>query len=391
MDFVFILRRTFPGFLCALICALFVLPSSVSAGRAEKAENRYKRVQDDIKTQKEKIEEARKLEGATLGELDRINKEMHKVSEKLRGYKKQLKSTKRSIRKVEAEIADIKVRIEGRKEWMRRKLRAMHRYGKYGDILMLLSASEDFSQLLRRWRYLEVLASYERAAIEEHRRDLKALNDRQERLSSLYARLEDETRRVDKIIRELSKSREKKRQILVSVRRKKSSYGKMLKDLMISSRNLREIIRGSEGTGKFAGKGFRNLKGRLLWPVNGKVAIPYGKTEDPRFKTPVFRNGIYITTPKGSVAKAVHRGEVVFADWFKGYGQLVVLNHGQGYHSLYANLSEIFLKPGDIIESKGDIGKVGELGMLNRSSLYFEIRFKGKALNPTQWLRRNVR
>jgi septal ring factor EnvC (AmiA/AmiB activator) len=79
---------------------------------------------------------------------------------------------------------------------------------------------------------------------------------------------------------------------------------------------------------------------------------------------------------------------VVYADWFKGYGQLVIVNHGQGYHSLYGNLSEIFLKAGDIIERDTKIGRVGTSGMLDRPSLYFEVRYKGRPLNPSQWLAR---
>jgi septal ring factor EnvC (AmiA/AmiB activator) len=369
-----------------LLCFILSLPAGVLAEKADDAKKKYQKVQEDIKDKQKNIKESRKLESSTLKELDKTNMQLQKVSEKLNKYRRQIRGTKKNVQKVEAEVADLREKIKKRKEWMRRKLRAMHRYGRYGDIIMILGASEGLSQLLRRWRYLEVLTSYEREAIEEYRKDLKALKRKQEKLDALYARLDKEAERVNAEKKNLMKAKEKKRQILASVRQKRVSYEKMLKDLLTSSRKLREIIRESERKKRYAGKGFRNLKGRLPWPVSGKVAVPYGTTEDPRFKTPVFRNGIYIATHESALAVAVHKGEVVFADWFKGYGQLVVLNHGEGYHSLYANLSEIFLKQGDIIESKGRIGKVGESGMLNRSSLYFEIRYKGKALNPTQWL-----
>ena len=79
---------------------------------------------------------------------------------------------------------------------------------------------------------------------------------------------------------------------------------------------------------------------------------------------------------------------MVFADWFKGYGNLLIINHGEGYHTLYANLSEIFFKVGDIIKVHDTVGKVGESGILNAPSLYFEIRYKGKPLDPVQWLKK---
>jgi septal ring factor EnvC (AmiA/AmiB activator) len=79
---------------------------------------------------------------------------------------------------------------------------------------------------------------------------------------------------------------------------------------------------------------------------------------------------------------------VIFAEWFKGFGQLVIVNHGSGYHTLYGNLSEIFSKVGDIIKEKHVIGRVGTSGMLNAPGIYFEIRYKGKPLDPTQWLKK---
>jgi septal ring factor EnvC (AmiA/AmiB activator) len=154
---------------------------------------------------------------------------------------------------------------------------------------------------------------------------------------------------------------------------------------------LLKIIKSSEMASKrTAGRGFRKRKGRLSWPISGSVAIPYGSQRDPKFKTPVFRNGIYVSAPDDAVVRAAHKGKVVFADWFKGYGQLIILNHGGGYHTLYANLSEIFLKTGDIIEERAKMGRVGSSGLLNRPSLYFEIRYKGKTLDPTQWLEKKI-
>jgi septal ring factor EnvC (AmiA/AmiB activator) len=216
------------------------------------------------------------------------------------------------------------------------------------------------------------------------------LKARQDTLASLRARLAAEAGEVENAKNELAGSRLKKEQVLASIRRETAQQKKMLGELRETSRKLMEMLKESEATSEFAGKGFRGLKGRLPWPVSGRVTVPYGTSQDPRFKTPVFRNGVYIAAGEGAVARAVHKGEVVFADWFKGYGRLVVLNHGEGYHSLYANLSEIFLKPGDIIENMGEIGKVGESGLLERASLYFEIRYKGKALDPTQWLTRKT-
>jgi septal ring factor EnvC (AmiA/AmiB activator) len=101
---------------------------------------------------------------------------------------------------------------------------------------------------------------------------------------------------------------------------------------------------------------------------------------------PVFKNGIEISADDGEQPVAVSGGNVVYADWFKGYGLLLIINHGSGYHSLYGHLSEIFYRSGDIITKGTAVGNIGESGLLNVPSLYFEIRYKGKPVDPMQWL-----
>jgi septal ring factor EnvC (AmiA/AmiB activator) len=123
--------------------------------------------------------------------------------------------------------------------------------------------------------------------------------------------------------------------------------------------------------------------------VRGKLAIRYGSQVDPLFNLPVFRSGIHIRTATGSTVTAVSAGKVVYAAEFKGYGQLVVISHGGGYHTLYGNLAKIFLANDAIIKENEAIGEVGESTALGASGLYFEIRYKGKPLDPQQWLRKS--
>jgi septal ring factor EnvC (AmiA/AmiB activator) len=365
-----------------------ILPyTSACPENVNKAKEKYKAVQKEIKSKKSKLVQAGKKEKKTLVELHETNKQLNRISKDFRKYRDRMRKTNIKTRKVEADMEALGGKIDKSKSWLEKKLRAMHMYGKYEDIMLVLGASEDFSQVIRRWRYLEVLSKHERGRLEELGKDLGTLKSKRARLKSLYARLKKNEEKIRYTADILSKKKEKKQSILSSVRSRKVAYKKMLKDLNVASRKLRKVVddSGRESV-SYAGKDFRKRKGRLPWPVKGQIAINYGTQNDPEFNTPVFRNGVYIIAEDSSVVKASHAGKVVFADWFKGYGQLVILNHGEGYHTLYANLSEIFLKTGDIINIRENIGKVGDTGLLNRPSLYFEIRYKGKPLNPKQWL-----
>jgi septal ring factor EnvC (AmiA/AmiB activator) len=253
--------------------------------------------------------------------------------------------------------------------------------------------AEDISQLMRREKYLQYIALYERRLLDNYRDALTGLTEKEKELMALKRELIKNREKVKAEEEALGEKKNKKEMLLSSVKREKSSHAKMLKELEEASKKILEIIRESEKAERekevpFAGKGFPSLKGRLPWPVEGKVAIPYGSQKDPQFNTPIFRSGTYIQSNTDSYAKAVYTGKVVFAEWFKGYGQLVIVNHGDGYHTLYGSLSEIFTKVGDIIKGKQPVGKVGNSGILNTPGLYFEVRYKGKPLDPLQWLQR---
>jgi septal ring factor EnvC (AmiA/AmiB activator) len=178
------------------------------------------------------------------------------------------------------------------------------------------------------------------------------------------------------------------------IRSKRKTYEKAIKELEESSKKLRNMIKRIEKRKipkSVIGKGFRSLKGHLPWPVSGRVLIPFGKYKDPEFKITVFKNGIEIKPKAREKPKAVAGGRVVYADWFKGYGLLLIIDHGSGYHSLYGNLAEIYLDTGDIIVKGTAVGKTGKSRLLNVHTLYFEIRHKGKPLDPMKWLKRKIR
>lgn len=375
-----------PLWLCIFFLCFSVVfhPRKVSA---ETPKEKYQRIQKELQTQKERLERVKKKEHSVLEDLDSINKRLDSIEAELRKYQRRLRQTGSEIKKVEDEIAVNRGELDKQKGWMRRKLRIMQRYGQGGEMLFLLAASEDIADLMRRWKYLERIAMYERSAIERYSDNLRRLDEKEKQLKGLRASLERDGERIKITETSLAEKKRDKDALLASIRGERDAHEKMLRELQDASKRLLDTLRKLEEKDTYEAKGFSALKGRLPWPINGKVVIPYGSHNDPRFNTPVFRNGIYIETKDDSV-KAVSGGKVVFADWFKGYGNLLIINHGEGYHTLYANLAETFLKVGDIIKINETVGRVGESGVFNAPSLYFELRYKGKPLDPAQWLKR---
>ncbi|MGB9716110.1 MAG: murein hydrolase activator EnvC family protein [Thermodesulfovibrionales bacterium] len=374
-------------YLLSLLLALSTLLYSSHCLSANPQEE-YKKIQKEIKEHKEKIRKAERRETSILSELERTDRELSIVEAELRKYRKKLMETEREISRVESEILKSKKSIEQQKEWIKRKLRAMHKNRCPSEVVILLSGTDDLSSFMRRWKYLQYISSYENKLLLDYRKKLDNLNTKERQLLDLKAELTKNEAKIRSDEEELEKKKREKEIILASVRNEKSSYEKMLKELKEASRRLLNIIRKSEKSDTYTAKGFTALKGKLPWPVEGRVAIPYGTQKDPVFNTPIFRSGIFIQAGEDLYAKAVHTGKVVFAEWFKGYGQLMIVNHGDGYHTLYGSLSEIFSKVGDIINSGQIIGRVGNSGIVDVPGLYFELRYKGKPLDPLQWLKR---
>jgi septal ring factor EnvC (AmiA/AmiB activator) len=365
----------------------FLLLACSSSLWAATPQEEYRKIKKEMKENKKRIEKVERRERSILSDLEETGKELSIVETDLRKSRKRLNNTKLQISKVEAEISLNRGSIDRQREWLKRKLRAMQKYSYPGDIMLLLSNTEDISELAKSWKNLEYIALYENRILNSYKENLKSLQEKEKQLKGLEAELVKNTEKVRSKEADLAGKKAEKEALLSSVQNEKSSYEKMLKELKEASRRLLDVIRESEKD-TYRAKGFSGLRGKLLWPVEGRIAIPYGSSKDPRFNTPVFKSGIFIQTGDDVNAKAVYGGKVVFAEWFKGYGRLMIVNHGGGYHTLYGSLSEIFSKVGDIINSGQVIGRVGDSGILDTPGLYFEVRYKGKPLDPVQWLKK---
>jgi len=127
--------------------------------------------------------------------------------------------------------------------------------------------------------------------------------------------------------------------------------------------------------------GLSQLKKKLKWPVKGKLVRRYGSQK----KGYLTWKGVLLTAPLGRQVQTIHNGTVLFADWLKGYGLVTVIDHGDGYMSLYAHNQTLLKNAGDRVESGEPIALIGQSGGQNRPGLYFEIRYRGKAVNPKLW------
>jgi septal ring factor EnvC (AmiA/AmiB activator) len=261
--------------------------------------------------------------------------------------------------------------------------------GRAGELEVLLT-SGSLGELVKR-RYLlgrilsrdMALLDGARAALRERERARAEKEAETVRLVELAADAEDR--------RMLAEARREEREtLLAALRSARGFHQRAAAEVGVQAKQLAEFVAtlpppraGLSGPGGFVAR-----KGRLPMPAPGPVTVGYGKVVNPKFNTVTVQNGIDIEAPMGSPVRAVSPGRVVHAGWFKGYGNIVIVDHGEGYHSLVAHLASMQTAMGEEVEEGAVLGTVGDSGSLKGPYLYFEIRERGRPVDPRPWLGR---
>ncbi|HMK59878.1 MAG TPA: peptidoglycan DD-metalloendopeptidase family protein [Dissulfurispiraceae bacterium] len=393
-----------------IICAMLLLLSVAAVNpecEAANAREDYNKVQRDLRKQKKKLVQATKIERSVIVELQRIDERLNELNGRMSNTKKQISELKRNIASLETDISANSKNIMALKARLKTRIRTLWRINAEKEVILMLISDEDPSTIMRTSRSLTDIAGRYNKSIMSYREEVDRLNAKKMKLSEYADKIKAEERELQKMEDSAKKMKKEKETILAGVRRDKETYQHMIQELKDDADRLMTIIKESERKEK-SGVGrkrtrtpqtvreelpsespFTRLKGQLPWPVGGRIAIKYGSQVDPIFNLPVFRSGIHIKAAAGTRVAAVYDGRVVYASDLKGYGKLVVVSHGDSYHTLYGNLSKIFLSNGAIIKEGEAVGEVGESTTLGSSGLYFEIRYKGKPLDPQQWLGRS--
>lgn len=283
---------------------------------------------------------------------------------------------------------EAQVRLSSRLAELRPRLAAREKLGRAGGLQALLS-SPSLADLVKR-RYLldrilardvEVLAAA-RAALDDRERARAASQAEAARLRALAE--EARERRED------AQARRQEREALLSVlRTARGLHERAAAEAAAQARKLADFVTSlppPPAGGR--GAGFAARRGRLPLPAEGQVAVGFGRVVNPKFNTVTVQNGVDIAAPAGAPVRAVAPGRVVHAGWFKGYGNIVIVDHGEGFHTLVAHLASMRTAMGEEVEGGSVLGTVGDSGSLKGTYLYFELREKGRPVDPSPWFGR---
>jgi len=391
----------------AVLLVTLIVLAAVPAGAQPKREDtlqseqkKLQQTQKRLKEEREKAADARARETSLLAELEQIERRLAEKQAEVARLDKRIRRAQADIAALRGEIGKLLGQRSGQEEALARRLRAMYRVHAQGGALPVILSGDDPVTRATAVRHLTSLAALDARVIQEYRVTSEKLADRkgreearQRELAGLFADAQREQAEVDL-------EAAKRRTLLAKVRDERAYHERMVGELTEASRRLEAFIRELQakqrklakvpppkGGVEPPGVGFGTLRGRLPWPTQGRIVTAFGAQVHPRFGTRTFRNGVDIEAAEGKDVAAVYAGHVIYTGWFKGYGNLIILDHGNEYYTLYAHIAEIEAKEGDDVRQGQRIGTVGDTGSLAGPRLYFEVRYQGKPQDPVDWLR----
>ncbi len=386
-------------FLIALLIIIYGLTLSSPAflfaeespgKKIEKEKQELERLKAQIEERRKRAKEAAKKERSILWNLEEIDYRLGIMRKELRLLDWQLKEKERDIVSINSEIISLKGEIDKKKGLLKNRFRAAFKHRK-GGYLQVLFASRDYSTLMRRYKYMGLIIDKEAELINGYRENLERISSKKIELEKGRQEILYYKKNLTSKEDEIRAEREKKTALLQEVRSEKEQYNSLVKELEESASELRAMIdqlsRKKEPPPLLYGR-FKEAKGRLKWPVDGNVAGYFGKQRHPKFNTYIIRKGIDIAAKEGEGIKGVYSGKVAYADWFRGYGMLIILEHSDGYYTVYGNASRLLVSVGDSVSANQVIAEVGDSGVSRQGNLYFEIRYMGDPQDPMQWLTR---
>ena len=385
-----------PTALCLLI-AVYLVPPAVWADsineKIDKERKTLEQLKDQIEEKRRQADEASKRRESILQGIQTLDERHMRYRQSRQDISRKLRKKDQEIETINAQIARLREGVEVRQQAILARLRVQYMEGRFGHWKPLL-ASDSYGDFQRRLRYLSAVSERDYSLIETFKSDMATMQEAERQREAARVGMLAYKRSTEKHLEEINAVKKEKKLYLTKLTQEKESYERALQELERSASRIDSLLRELEQRRRAsaakppAGHLQRGVKGGLPWPAEGSVLTYFGRQKHPTFNTYVQRKGIEIKTLEGSAIHAVMPGTVVYADWLKGYGLVIILDHANGFFSLYAHASKILTSVGAQVASGQAIGETGDTGMTGENTLYFELREGAEAVDPLQWLAR---
>lgn len=376
--------------LLALAAEAAANPEATPPGAAAAPAAAFEQVQRELEAHRARLQAAAMEEQGILGTLEEIDRKTEQAARGVRSAGAQADSARAALARSEAEAQRLADASAVARRALRLRAVQLYREGRSGP-LRYLAGAHSLRDLLSRARSLRRGFEHDARLFSRVRAEGEALARARSEAAASARESAAATRVLVARVSALDAEREAKRGMLARLRADGDRERSTVAELEAASKALEATLRSlgaalPEPAARPATEPFPALQGRLPPPVLAPVARRFGRVVNAEFRTATFRKGIDFAAPAGETVRAVAPGGIRFAGWFRGYGRMVIIDHGEGWFTVCAHLDEVDVSVGDAVTTGQRLGTVGDTGSLAGPLLYFEIRRGSEPVDPTRWL-----
>ena len=376
--------------LSRLLILLLALPlgTAHAADELDASRERLDQLQKQIRSTLEGLRNKQSESGALSQDLERLNIEVRRIERLERKSQQQLTELTSKIKAKRLALKKLDTLRGQTEQQIRSRLVVLYKTGEVGLIRALLTESESPRVIAEKYAFFSRMVRHDRDLLGQYRAQMQEYRTALDELEAMEKKQSTVVLRRNREHETLQKARRSKKVLLAEVKRDAASLEKMLQDLRARAARLNELVKkleteqGQPYTGSL--EGLLPQKGRLLWPVPGKLRVGFGTSRHGDLGTLIESHGFDIAAAVGTPVNAAADGRVIFANSLRGYGKLMIVDHGSKYYTLYAHMARFTKQVGDPVAAAEVIAYSGYEG---RDAIYFEIRQGGKPLNPGDWLK----
>ena len=366
----------------------------VIAAEIDVLHQRKKDIRREIEKGRQDVAAITRRESDIIQQLNQVEVTLNTSKKRASGLKREIEKLGRIIDETSTASEKLRKQVHANEKYVSKRLVALYKLNRLGQFHLLASA-ESMNEFIQRKAALERILNYD----EKIRRNLL---ENQVELKNMLKRLDTDkalksahAAEHQKQTRLMSLEQSRRTKLLADIRKQKSlelaaidalAQAAAALERKIASLSTVELEAAPDNNASQLS--FSAHKGLLIMPVNGKIINLYGEYKNSKYNITNFRSGIDIKADQGEPIRSVFNGKVIYSEWFKGYGNMIIIDHGNSYYTVYAHLEETFKSKGDAVDDGEVIATLGDTGSMTGAKLYFEVRHHGKPMNPLNWLKK---
>ncbi|MFC1595875.1 murein hydrolase activator EnvC family protein [Candidatus Margulisiibacteriota bacterium] len=338
-------------------------------------------INSKLNIKKNKLNYIRKEERKVLNKLKKIKKDMRYTKNNLRYAKYRLQKNESLLNQLGQDLVLEQKKLDTEIQMFQKRVREIYKSNNLGYLEFLFS-SVSLSDFINQSYFFEKIIIKDVEIIKKLRLQKRKIRQTKTYIKNKVSEVRHLTKKIEQEKNQIQSQMNQEQKVYSSIYKKRLAYQKEIAGLQRNSQEIETLLQRL-----LASKKGVKLKGsgKYVWPLERKkfwVSSSYGYRRHPIFRVVRFHSGLDLAANRGTPVKAADNGEVVFSGLWGGYGKAIIIDHGNGYSTVYAHLSHIYVKKGQVVTKKNRIGLVGSSGYATGPHLHFEIRRKGKTMNP---------